>query len=186
MNPFWRVQALSEAEQRLLSAALEAHARSTVRKKGLNCSAGAVINSWCGSKDYAKAIASALLTLGEVHGPVVAAFQVLDGDVSVEDLLHCGLRVAGWGNAFVKGEPDGIWSAVDGILKAEFNDIWKVIWDVTETLHNAGVSIYPNPACYTAATALALGIPREVAAWIFVQGRLAEWTRLIVDHDCSL
>jgi citrate synthase len=126
-----------------------------------------------------KAIASGLLTLGAVHGPIEAAYDLLADSSPMhraDVILRSGGKVPGWGNAFVKGGPDLGWAEVENRLPD-----WKVksLEDVTAVLHAHGKRVWLNPAGYTAAVAHLVRMPGRVAPWLFVQGRLAGWSELI-------
>lgn len=160
----------------LIDALLEAHHKSALRG---NCSHQALAASALGSGDYFKSIAATLLTLGGLHGPIFQAYDVLMAeDISggVARIIRAGHRVPGWGNGFVRGEVDPLWTGVQAILARDHADISKKLDDATASLHRAGKLLFPNPAAFTAATALALGIPRDEAGKLFIQGRLSAWT----------
>ena len=183
------------AKAELLDAVYGAHAACVVRADGaLPCSSAAVLNAWHGSRDYAKAIAAGLMTLGEVHGPIVQAYEFLtrraaEGTEATEKAvvkyLKAGAKIPGWGNAFVRGDYDPAWHGVDDVLSVHFMEIHDVLMLVTHALHAAGKKIYPNAAAYTAAAAMALGMPKEIAPALFVRGRLEEWGKLIVNHGAT-
>ena len=165
MIPFWRDEPLTEKEDKLLSLVLSAHDKSTERN---NASTIAAVNSFMGSGSYINGIASALLTLGGLHAPLIETYEFLRNPIVKG-------RVPGWGNSFHKHVPDPLWVEVDRHIKG-----WNIGLDierVTEELHKMGKNIYPNPSCYTAATAIILGIPEEFIAWLFIEGRLSGWTK---------
>jgi citrate synthase len=82
-------------------------------------------------------------------------------------------RVPGWGNAFVKGRPDPIWTPVEERLPiAQRAQIERV----TLTLHAHGKLLFPNPSCFTAAVALTMRLPREITPYLLICGRLGTWT----------
>jgi len=178
---FWRSEPLSEPEQKLLDALFAAHTKAACRE---NCSTVAVLNSWTGAGSYTAAIASALLTLGGAHAPVAEIMRFL-GQKDPEDRalfrLATGDKVPGWGSDFVKGKPDPDWAEVDAALEKVAPGLNESIRAVTTVLHEHGKVIFPNPGAYTAATALALGIPESVAPWLFVQGRLGAWTKILME-----
>lgn len=166
---------LTDFGRELLDATTRAHSNSCERN---NVSSQTVINTTIGSGDYLKAIAGAVLTLGGVHGPIEKTFNLLRNDNPTPSVLLCiekGWRVPGWGNSFEKGHPDPHWAEVERILFT--NGEWANKFNsITETLHNAGKNIYPNPSAYTAACAIVIGLPANIAAYILISGRLAGWT----------
>lgn len=160
----------------ILEACLHAHHASALRG---NCSHQAVVIAAFGSGDYFKAMAAGLLTLGGLHAPLVQTYEFLEQFTEAEDVtqvLSQHRRVPGWGNGFVKDGPDPLWIALDAQLRVE-SPVWMAKIDrITEILHEYGKKIHPNPSCYTAVTALHLGIPQYAVGEMLIRGRLKAWT----------
>lgn len=179
MKPFWRKEPLTGTEEKLLAAVLEAHALSARRP---NISRGSLLNCAAGSGDYCKSLASAILTLGGAHAPIVDTIQFIGSKRPaglVPGILDSGKRVPGWGNSFEKGHHDPAWDTVRELIQQCDLNLSIEIEAVTEALHKAGKDIYPNPSTFTAATALILRIPTPLAPWIFIRGRLDAWTQML-------
>jgi len=160
----------------LLDAVLEAHHESALRG---NCSHHALAMAAFGSGDYFKSIAAGLLTLGGLHAPLVKTYDLLSSPDcldQVDQALATKQRIAGWGNAFSKGEHDPIWVPVALLLAKESPALALKITAITNRFHERGKDLYPNPSCYTAASALALGIPRAGVGELLIRGRLKAWT----------
>lgn len=177
-SPFWREQPLSDEEVRLLSLLFKAHDASAYRP---NVSSEIVVSSCIGSGEYLKAIPAAMLTLGGLHGPIIQTVSLLESTHAPEiarSILLQGKKVPGWGSSFANAQKDPIWSEFENALRLNARDLFFRIERVTDELILTGKNVYPNPACYTAAAAIVLGIPAPVAPWLFLQGRLAAWTRL--------
>lgn len=162
----------------LVSAVMAAHDASARRD---NISTIALCQAAAGSGSLTSALAAALCSIGGVHAPIAECLWMLKFGV-VEDFISRGLKVPGFGNSFIKGAPDKDWSDVDRILKHRYQSVHKRICDITSELHRAGKLIFPNPGCYTAATAIALKLPDEIAPWLFVSGRINAWTEMAVPH----
>lgn len=160
----------------LLDTVLKAHHESALRGNPSHC---ALVLAATGSGDYFKALAAALMTLGGTHAPLAQTYDLLASDRSAllaQDMLFNGRRVPGWGSGFVKNEIDPIWLDCDRLIRDGYPAIAETIVSITDVLHRSGKRVYPNPSCYTAATALALGVPREAIGEILVRGRLNAWT----------
>lgn len=160
----------------LMDAVLKAHHESALRG---NCSHHALGLAAFGSGDYFKAMAAALLTLGGLHAPLFATYDLLSAPDALERVKRAlaeHRRVPGWGNHFAKDAIDPVWADCGMLLELGWPQLARTIQDITDTLHVAGKRIYPNPSCYTAAAALALEIPRNEIGAILVRGRLAAWT----------
>lgn len=174
----------------ILEALLEAHHASALRG---NCSHHAVVLASVGSGDYFKAIAAGLLTLGGLHAPLVQTYEFLERFTDDEDvvlMLSQRRRIPGWGNGFVKDGADPLWAVVDERLHLE-SPLWMTKIDrITGILHEYGKNIYPNPSCYTAATALHLDIPSYAVGELLIRGRLKAWTeafgRIREDTPCLI
>ena len=158
----------------LLQALLQAHSDSALRG---NISHKALQLAAAGSHNYIQSICAAMLTLGGTHAPLLATYDLLVDprpDAAAEILLMEGKRVPGWGNAFVKDRPDPLWIPVEALLSDATR---ATIMSVTDALHGHGKHIFPNPSCYTAACAIEMNMPREIAPYLFVSGRLGAWTQ---------
>lgn len=178
-KPFWREKALNQYEAKLLELVLEAHHHSVFRE---NMSSIALKLSAAGSRSYTGALIGALSTLGELHGPIekTTKFLALPAPwFAVPRFLADGRKVPGWGNSFVRGQKDPAWLPVDACLAAVFSDLFTKLERVTIALDGCGKKIFPNPSAYTAAAALALGIPAGLAPWLLVRGRVDGWTELL-------
>lgn len=176
MYCFWKKA--SKAELMLIGALEDAHVQSTQRE---NLSTQAILACACSGVGYTEAIAAALLTLGGTHAPIKQAIFTIthpETEAEIPGVVKDGGRIAGWGNSFVKGKPDPIWNEVYDILSSDFPGIITRIASITSALHAAGANVFPNPACYTAATAIVTGMPEAVAAYLFVGSRLGAWTEL--------
>ncbi len=181
MTPWWRKEPLTEAEHDLLDSCLDAHAQSAKRQ---NISSVTVVNAFQGSRSYTNAIAAALSTLGEVHGPIPQAYRYL---VSLEEpgrvyaTMARAKRIPGWGSSFVRRKHDPVWLDVRERIMVQGSELSERIEQTTTVLHNAGKFVFPNAACWSAAVALTLRMPVEVSPWLFVAGRLESWSRMMME-----
>lgn len=160
----------------LLELLGDAHGQSALRG---NLSHEALKLAAIGSGDYVKSICAALMTIGGKHAPLAQTYDLLtvhDPAGYASKLLDTGKRVPGWGNSFVRGTHDPIWASVASYLQGNEPGLLARINSVTEVLHARGKLVFPNPSCYTAAAGIVLQIPRDVLAFLFIQGRLPEWT----------
>ena len=175
--PFWRpLEPFSDAEFELLRRLFVAH---TAAARNSSASTGAVINAYSGSKSYPAAIASALLAFGEVHGPVIAARQLLENADPVAQagfIFGHGKRVAGWGSGLDQSDS---WNDVFEQIETMNPALGQHIADVTKFFSDAGKAILPNPACATAAAAIILGVPEAVTMFLLVTCRLPAWSEII-------
>lgn len=167
--PWWRDDPLSDREHELLTAMRLAHVKSTYRE---NASSQMVLTAWLGSGDFTKAIAAGLLTLGDRHGPIEKAVASI-----VQATIADGI-VPGWGSSFHKGADDPDWAPVRVLLEANWPKLAGRLALITAALEARGAHVRPNPAAYTAAVAIALGIPPKLAPWLFVSCRLDAWASI--------
>jgi citrate synthase len=169
---FWRDEPASVEEIELLNELHAAHAISAFRN---NASSVAVANSAAGSGNYFQAMAAALMMLGGVHGPLLQSYDLLAGKP------FTGIQ-PGWGNSFVKGEPDATWGKVDLLLEKNWKPIHSTISLKTKELHDLGKKIYPNPSIYTAGVAHAIRLPREAVPVLFIRSRLEAWSDIFLKN----
>ena len=172
--PFWRP--MNEQEAKLLELLAEAHYASAMRANG---SREALLLAAAGSGEYTKGLVAALSTIGGVHGPLVQTYNLLVDIDPVGEAAGMVLgrrKVPGWGNSFVRGEHDPLWHRVETALRDVNPELRRVIVDITKQLHFHGKFVFPNPSAYTAATAIAVGLPRELTPYLFVAPRLHAWT----------
>lgn len=176
MKVFWRKEPLNHFEQELLSLCLVAHSNSTHRD---NISTNVLINASKGSLNYTTALSAALCSLGGIHAPIQQTVMLLmDSMENLAGAIEMGATIVGWGHDFVKGEIDPLWVPVANHIENHFPKVHERIEGITLKLHQKGKMIYPNPSAYTAAVGLALGIPAPIIPWLFVHGRLSDWTAL--------
>lgn len=179
MLKFWaNNEPLTAEEQRLVDTLYAAHAACVWRG---NCSSLALQQAAGGSRSLTQSYIAALASLGEMHGPIEEAYTILAPDsrsVGLEFLAtHVG-KCPGWGNSFIRGRIDDAFLPVDNCLEANFPRSHARLREITAALHARGKYIFPNPAAYTATTALILGMPRHVAPMLFVLGRTEAWAEL--------
>jgi len=175
MIKWWlKNEPLSEPEARLMAALYGAHGQCVFRP---NCSTTACSQAAGGSRSLSQSIIAALACLGEMHGPIEEAYAFLQSGVGlpIEFRLGTTQKVPGWGNSFVKSRIDDAFLPVDQCLEAHFPRTHSRIREITDALHQRGKHIYPNPACYTASTALILGMPKHLAPLLFIQARIEPW-----------
>jgi citrate synthase len=177
-NPFWREEPFDERERALLDALFLAHHQSAFRD---NHSSVTAINAGAGSGDLSKAIAAALLTTGAKHAPLEATVEFLlleSPALMVPNILSAGLKVPGWGGTFQKDAPDPIWAEVARLLAANWPLLAAKLGFVSVTLRQHGKELCPNPSAYTAAVAIAIGLPPKLAPYLFTAARLSAWAQI--------
>ena len=154
------------------------HFESTFRD---NPSSVAVKIAAHSSGKFGNAVIAALSMLGNPHGPVQEVTEMLSSEDPVgfaKMYIENGAKVPGWGNGFVKGKPDPAWDEADEYIKKNFTDLFSLIDEITKLLHDNGKMIFPNPACYTAITAIVNDIPADAASYIFISSRLPAWFKI--------
>lgn len=185
MSPFWKKKELTPDEERLIEAVCSAHYQSTFRQ---NPSSLAIAIAAQGSGDLLQSLAAGLCTLGGRHGPIDATYDWLQqpGDPSenVEAFFakHPEGRIPGWGSSFSKGQVDQAWVPVDALIQEKWPKTYDVIRSYTGALHERNIIIAPNPSAYTAAAAIILEMPREIAPYLLVLGRLTAWVELFLNE----
>jgi hypothetical protein len=170
ISVFWQQEPITQEQYELLLALFAAQHQAAYRE---NISSNVLVNTMIGSGDYCKAVAAAILTLGNLHAPIAQSMRLLalkDPVVEAVKRLESGKLVPGWGSWF-PSEPE-VWAPVRDKLTERMRG---KIDAVTALLHERGKNIEPNPSTWTAATALHLRIPVTVAPWLLINGRLGAW-----------
>lgn len=185
MNPFWRKVPLSNDERTLLDHLFEAHRKATFRQ---NASSEVIKAAYMmNGHDFIKAVASGLGTVGGLHAPIEEVYELLDGFapnlIRYEYYVLHGKKMPGWGNSFITGKPDPIVESVMLYIDTGWPEIGKRIEYLTDILHGQGKHIYPNMACATAATAIILGMPKELSPVLLLHGRSLAWAEIIHDSQ---
>lgn len=180
MNLFWRETPLSEWEESLVRAVLDAHYKSCFRP---NPSSIAIQCGARGNGDLCHSLAAALSTLGKHHGPVSETCAILRNPKPatelVKEIIELGQKVPGWGSSFTNnGESDPLWDGVIAILKDKFTREFARLNEITDALHTFGKLIVPNPSAYTAITAIIIGMPDRIAPLLLVAGRIEAWAEI--------
>lgn len=179
-TPFWRPEdPLNDAEQSLLQELFAAHSKSTFRN---NISSQVAVHAAVGSGSYTNGISAAILTLGELHAPLLQTIDFLN-IIRSEPLMSLPEgKIPGWGNSFVKGQKDPDWLNVDELIREMDPQLYSRIEGVTNMLHKEGKTIFPNPGCYTAASAIILKMPPKISPYLFIAARLEAWSFLIAQN----
>jgi citrate synthase len=174
--PFWRDTPFTHDEQQLVDELLAGHADAARRQ---NISTEVMKAAYVGSGNFNQAIAAAICTLGGMHAPIIQAYEVLKRENGRGIYIGEGNKVAGWGNSFIKGQRDTIWDDVVSALGVANPDLAWLIEEDTKLLHDLGKNIYPNAACYTAATAITIGMPKEISPVLVHYGRVLAWAEIL-------
>lgn len=171
MTKWWsNNEPFTDEENRLVAALFRAHSDCVFRP---NCSTAALQQAAGGSRSLTQSYIAALATLGEMHGPVEDAYALLRAE---RTWYFDGDKLPGWGNSFVKGRIDDAFLPVDQTLEANFPKMHSRLRETTDMLHASAKRVFPNPAAYTAAVALCIGLPRHLSPMLFVQARLEAWS----------
>ncbi len=172
MTCFWRDEKLSNAEEELIGRLFEAHQKSAMRNNPSSVALQMAFQSNGG--DFLKAVSASLGTLGGKHGPIVSTYDFLErGDV--RKWLELGLLIPGWGSSFPL--PDEDWTPVEMFLE-NWPEVSDRINSITAGLLNNGRVVLPNPSCFTAAVAKAVGIPKHLSPMLFLMARLPAYGKM--------
>lgn len=164
-----------ESSKQLFEIVSRCHFESSFRD---NPSSVAVKISAQSSGKFGNAVIAALSMLGNPHGPVQEVTEMLSSEDPIafaQMYIQSNAKVPGWGNGFVKGKRDPIWDEAHEYIQKNFPELFSLIDEITKLLHSNGKMIFPNPACYTAMTAIVNDIPADAASYIFISSRLPAW-----------
>ena len=106
----------------LLQAVFDAH--DMAARNNQNASSVAAVNAFFGSAQLTNGIASAILTLGDAHGPIGPARYVYErfDERALKSAIGAGMKIPGFGNSFFKDRIDPAWSRVREIIATDFED----------------------------------------------------------------
>ena len=178
--------ALADATPRkleLLQAVFDAH--DMAARNNQNSSSGAAVNAFFGSGQLTNGIASAILTLGDAHGPIGPARFVYErfDERALKSAIEAGMKIPGFGNSFFKDQIDPAWSRVSELIKSDFPNANARIEQLHGWMKEAGKNIHPNAALYTAVVCSELGVIPGAESAIFILARTAAWTSLCIKNE---
>ena len=176
---FWRTEPLADSEHALIGLLFAAHDKAARRG---NLSAQAIKQAAQAQVPFTQALIAGLSTLGGTHGPVERTYDFYnepDIAMAVRLCIASGVKVPGFGSSFRKDD-DPQWHDVRDWFKVNRPDLFGKIECARCALKVCGKELAPNPATYTALSAIALGIPRDIASWLFVAARLSAWAETYV------
>jgi len=167
----------------LLQAVFDAH--DMAARNNQNASSGAAVNAFFGSAQLTNGIASAILTLGDAHGPISPARFVYErfDERALKSAIEAGMKIPGFGNSFFKDRIDPAWSRVREIIAADFPNANARIEQLHGWMKEAGKNIHPNAALYTAVVCSELGVIPGAESAIFIIARTAAWTSLCIKNE---
>jgi citrate synthase len=171
--------ALAEATPKrleLLQAVFDAH--DMAARDNQNASSGAAMNAFIGSGSLENGIASAILTIGERHGPITQAriaYEQLN-ERTFESAILSGIKIPGFGNSFFKHGIDPAWIRVREIIDVDFPRASDRIKQLHGWMKEAGKDVHPNAALYSAVACSELGMIPGSESAIFILSRIAAWT----------
>ena len=171
----------SEAVETLLDTLSWCHQSAALANN--NASSGALVNAAaCGAK-LESAVASALLTLGDVHGPVAASRKLLYSTINtvIVKKLEDEELLPGWGNSFYKKSIDPSFVPLDHLIRDQYHEHRDRLDKVAELIFKVtGKTLYPNAAAFTAICAELLSMARGTEVLLFIACRLPAWAKQYV------
>lgn len=164
----------------LLQSIVDAHDQAA--RNNQNASSLAAVNAFVGSGNIGNGIASAILTLGQHHGPISMARTVYEefNQQHIDGCLNAKIKVPGFGNSFFKDSIDPAWNNVWNLMNTKFTKISNRINELQKMLELRGKIIFPNAALLTAAACSELGFVRGTESSIFIIARIPAWTSLCI------
>lgn len=164
-----------EARAELLGAVWDAQRESAYRNRE-NASNVAAVHSAIASFSMTAALASAVLSTGGLHAPVLQARVLLFRQPVPRELPEG--RIPGFGNSFFRDRIDPSWDKVVGILSKSYLAIWNMIQNWSDLLKASGRILFPNAAAFTAAVAELVHWPVGQELIMVIQPRITVWAAL--------
>jgi citrate synthase len=160
-------------DEEMLTKLFAAHRRAALVND--NMSSLTAASAYVGSGDMGKAIIAALATLGNLHGPVIQARNVLTAWTSndIREAVTYGMHVPGWGNSFFKDKVDPAWADLyDLCVKRES---FQRVLRITDLLKSLGKNVPPNAAILTAYCCEEMEWLRGAEVVLFLSARVSAW-----------
>lgn len=161
----------------VLDLLVKAHYQAATTNNNVSSAIVAQIGAVGGT--FERAVAAALLSLGDVHAPVTQARYILfeaTDDVEITAQLKVGYKIPGYGNGFYKDSIDPAFEEFFKYIEKNYPEIWKRVLHVGALIFKKkGKTIYPNAACATGIAAEILNIPRGTEVQLLLMGRLPAW-----------
>jgi citrate synthase len=183
LNIDFALEEVTPEKLELLQAVFDAH--DMAARNNQNASSGAAMNAFFGSAQLTNAIASAILTLGDAHGPIGPARFVYEkfDERSLKSAILSGMKIPGFGNSFFKDSIDPAWSRVREIIEVDFKKANDRIKQLHGWMKEVGKDVHPNAALYSAVICNELGMIHGSESAIFVLARTAAWTSLCMKNE---
>jgi citrate synthase len=183
LNIDFALEEVTPEKLELLQAVFDAH--DMAARNNQNASSGAAVNAFFGSAQLTNAIASAILTLGDAHGPIGPARFVYEkfDERSLKSAILSGMKIPGFGNSFFKDSIDPAWSRVREIIEVDFKKANDRIKQLHGWMKEVGKDVHPNAAIYSAVICNELGMIHGSESAIFVLARTAAWTSLCMKNE---
>lgn len=171
-------QRTTSEQQELLNELFAAHDRAA--RINRNISSAAAFNCHSGSHNIANAIASAALSIGGSHAPVMAARDIYENATleTLNNIIKVGLMVPGFGNSFFKDRLDPSWIPLDTFMRQAFPHIAKRIDELATMMQSLRKKLMPNAALYTAAVCSELRFAPGSEPSVFILARIPAWVSL--------
>lgn len=175
----WLGMEPDEAKDRLMATVAACHREAAIRN--MPASSAALVNvASCGG-GFSKSVAAALLTLGEMHGPIDEAREVIYRTPldEIATRIHRGDKIPGWGNAFYRDQLDPAWIPALELVSNEWPDHMMRLAEVTEVVRReTKANLFPNASAFSAVAAEVVGVPLGTALMLAIVGRLPAWAML--------
>jgi citrate synthase len=183
LNIDFALEEVTPKKLELLQSVFDAH--DMAARNNQNASSGAAVNAFFGSAQLTNAIASAILTLGDAHGPIGPARFVYEkfDERSLKSAILSGMKIPGFGNSFFKDSIDPAWSRVREIIEVDFKKANDRIKQLHGWIKEVGKDVHPNAALYSAVICNELGMIHGSESAIFVLARTAAWTSLCMKNE---
>lgn len=172
---------LSDEQQRLLDATIQAH--QTAARSNKNISSITMLNASMGSGRLENGIAAAILTIGNLHAPLIGARGLyLNGQKDVVlAMLSRKQKIPGFGNSFFKTSLDPAWNDVWTIIQTSFPKIEARIAELSAWMIEGGKPLYPNAALLTAAVLEEVGWRHGAEQSFFILARIPVWVDALTE-----
>jgi len=138
---------------------------------------------------FQASVASAILTLGDIHGPTAMTRWMLysaEPDV-LDQFIKTAHRVPGWGNSFHKAGIDPLFVPIAELIQEEYPDHYTNLGNVGDLIEkHRGKRLMPNAASFTAICSQILGMDEGTEISLVIAMRIPSWAALWTEQKSEL
>lgn len=173
---------LTEEQELLLDALCDAHWQAAMTNANLSSEVIKATSSV--GQSFSEAICAGMLTLGNVHGPIVQARRLFfrESDEEILDRIARGEMIPGFGNSFYKDGPDPALNVIIPFVQKHYPEQYARVVRIADMIESEkGKKLFLNPAAFSAITAEVLDLAEGTELMLVFLMRMPVWAKQYAD-----